>query len=139
MIRAILMTSLLPVLLVAADFTVGSATARSGQKATGYIVVSAGVDAAASIPVIVVNGARPGPRLALASPPPPGRSLAFPEVHPGGLPTRPLGTRNRCAADIPGSHAAQLLSGSARPVPYPAPSAVRRWRSARLWYSCDLS
>ena len=54
------MTSLLPVLLVAADFTVGSATVRSGQKATGYIVVSAGVDAAASIPVIVVNGARPG-------------------------------------------------------------------------------
>jgi predicted deacylase len=61
------MTSLLPVLLVAADFTVGSATARSGQKATGYIVVSPGVDAAASIPVIVVNGARPGPVLALVA------------------------------------------------------------------------
>jgi hypothetical protein len=30
---------------------------RSGQKATGYIVVPAGLDAASSIPVIVVNGA----------------------------------------------------------------------------------
>ena len=39
----------------------------SGQKATGYIAVPAGVDAAASIPVIVVNGARPGPVLALVA------------------------------------------------------------------------
>jgi predicted deacylase len=59
---------LLPLLVgSAADFTVGSATARSGQKATGYIAVPAGVDAAASIPVIVVNGARPGPVLALVA------------------------------------------------------------------------
>jgi predicted deacylase len=57
--------SLLPILAAAADFTVGSATASSGQKATGYIAVPAGVDAAASIPAIVVNGARPGPVLAL--------------------------------------------------------------------------
>src|ERR1017187_4981609 len=67
MVRAILMAGLLPFLLVAADFTVGSATARTGQKATGYIGVPAGVDAAASIPVIVVNGARPGPVLALVA------------------------------------------------------------------------
>jgi uncharacterized protein len=67
MVRAILTASLLPLLVGAADFTVGSATARSGQKATGYIAVPAGVDAAASIPVIVVNGARPGPVLALVA------------------------------------------------------------------------
>src|SRR5580698_4942639 len=65
MVRAILTASLLPLLVGAADFTVGSATAASGQKATGYIAVPAGVDAAASIPAIVVNGARPGPVLAL--------------------------------------------------------------------------
>ena len=51
----------------AADFTVGSATAAPGHKATGAIAVPAGVDAAASIPVIVVNGARPGPVLALVA------------------------------------------------------------------------
>ena len=49
----------------AADFTVGTATARSGQKATGVLPVPAGVDAATNIPVIVVNGAKPGPTLAL--------------------------------------------------------------------------
>jgi uncharacterized protein len=67
MVRAILLTSLLPFIVGAADFTVGSATASSGQKATGYIPVPAGVDAAASIPVIVVNGAKPGPVLALVA------------------------------------------------------------------------
>jgi hypothetical protein len=61
------MAGLLPFLMGGADFTVGSATARTGQKATGYIGVLAGVDAAASIPVIVVNGARPGPVLALVA------------------------------------------------------------------------
>jgi len=66
MLRAIL-TSLLPVLAAAADFTVGSATAASGQKATGSIAVPAGVGTAASISVIVVNGARPGPVLALVA------------------------------------------------------------------------
>ncbi|HEV2688098.1 MAG TPA: succinylglutamate desuccinylase/aspartoacylase family protein, partial [Bryobacteraceae bacterium] len=49
----------------AADFTVGTATAHSGQKATGYIRVPAGSDAAVDIAVIVVNGAKPGPTLAL--------------------------------------------------------------------------
>ncbi len=65
--RTIFFATLLPFLSHAADFTVGSATARAGQKATGYIEVPAGVDAAAKIPVIVVNGARPGPVLAMVA------------------------------------------------------------------------
>ena len=48
-------------------FSVGNATARRGQKVTGAIMVPAGVDAATSIPVAVVHGAKPGPVLALVS------------------------------------------------------------------------
>ncbi|MGC1089129.1 MAG: M14 family metallopeptidase [Candidatus Acidiferrum sp.] len=48
-------------------FTVGTATAAPGQKANGYIEVPAGVDAATNIPVVVVNGAKPGPVLALVT------------------------------------------------------------------------
>ncbi|HZR33417.1 MAG TPA: M14 family metallopeptidase [Terriglobales bacterium] len=48
-------------------FTVGTASAAPGQKATGFLEVPAGVDAAANIPVVVVNGAKPGPVLALVS------------------------------------------------------------------------
>jgi uncharacterized protein len=48
-------------------FTVGTASAATGQKATGYLEVPAGVDAATSIPVVVVNGAKPGKVLALVS------------------------------------------------------------------------
>jgi predicted deacylase len=55
------------VLAHAADVSVGTATARPGQRATGFIQVPAGSDAAASIPVIVVNGAKPGPKLALVA------------------------------------------------------------------------
>ena len=51
----------------AADVSVGTATARPGQKATGFIQVPAGVDPAVNIAVIVVNGAKPGPTLALVS------------------------------------------------------------------------
>jgi uncharacterized protein len=51
----------------AADVTIGTATARSGEKATGFIQVPVGSDAAAAVPVIVVNGAKPGPRLALVA------------------------------------------------------------------------
>lgn len=40
--------------------TVGSATARRGQVAYGEIAVPAGSDAAATMPVAVVHGARPG-------------------------------------------------------------------------------
>jgi len=48
-------------------YSVGTASAASGQKATGFLEVPAGVDAATNIPVIVVNGAKPGPVLALVS------------------------------------------------------------------------
>jgi uncharacterized protein len=48
-------------------FAVGTASAAAGQKATGYLEVPAGVDAATNIPVIVVNGGKPGPILALIS------------------------------------------------------------------------
>src|SRR5947209_8958956 len=49
------------------SFKVGTATAAAGQKATGYIEVPAGADAATSIPVVVVRGSKPGPVLALVS------------------------------------------------------------------------
>ncbi len=49
----------------AADLTVGTATAKPGQRATGFIPVPAGSDAASNIPVIVINGASAGPKLAL--------------------------------------------------------------------------
>src|SRR5215467_13056112 len=48
-------------------FTVGTATAARGQKATGAIEVPAGIDAALSIPVAVIHGAKPGPVLALVA------------------------------------------------------------------------
>lgn len=51
----------------AADVSVGTATAKAGQKATGFIEVPAGVDAGTSIPVIVINGAKPGPKLAIVA------------------------------------------------------------------------
>jgi predicted deacylase len=62
--------TLLPLALClarAADVTVGTATAHAGQLATGVIAIPAGTDAATNIPVIIVNGAKPGPRLALVA------------------------------------------------------------------------
>jgi uncharacterized protein len=50
-----------------ATFTVGTAMAGRGQKATGFLDVPAGSDAGLSIPVAVVHGARPGPVLALVA------------------------------------------------------------------------
>src|SRR5438309_9905105 len=50
-----------------ATFTVGTAAAARGQKATGTIEVPAGSDAALSIPVAVFHGAKPGPVLALVA------------------------------------------------------------------------
>ena len=73
MSRAIAVVSLLLLLAstgAAQDrktFTVGTATAARGQKATGTIEVPAGADAALSIPVAVVHGAKPGPGLALVA------------------------------------------------------------------------
>ncbi|HKS75146.1 MAG TPA: M14 family metallopeptidase [Terriglobales bacterium] len=49
------------------SFTLGTATAAPGQKSTGYLEVPAGVDAATNIPVIVINGEKRGPVLALVS------------------------------------------------------------------------
>jgi predicted deacylase len=51
----------------AATLTVGTASAPVGQRANGFLQVPAGVDAAASVPVIVINGAKPGPTLALVA------------------------------------------------------------------------
>ena len=47
--------------------TVGSATARPGETASGVIAVPDGADPGAQVPVSVVNGARPGPVLALVA------------------------------------------------------------------------
>ncbi len=51
----------------AATLTVGTASAPAGRRATGSIEVPAGADSAASIPVIVINGVKPGPTLALVA------------------------------------------------------------------------
>ena len=48
-------------------FTVGTATAARGQRATGVIAVPAGSDAALNTPVALFHGAKPGPVLALVS------------------------------------------------------------------------
>src|ERR1700688_3145509 len=48
-------------------FAVGTASAAPGEKATGYLEVPAGSDAGTNIPVVVVNGAKPGPVLALVT------------------------------------------------------------------------
>jgi uncharacterized protein len=63
----IALTSLAPLANQEAGFSVGTAKATRGQTATGSIEVPAGVDAALSIPVAVVHGAKPGPVLALVS------------------------------------------------------------------------
>jgi predicted deacylase len=49
------------------SFSIGTASAAPGQKSTGYLEVPAGVDAATSMPVVVINGAQPGPVLALVA------------------------------------------------------------------------
>ncbi len=48
-------------------FTVGTAKALRGHKVAGAIEVPAGRDAALSIPVVVMHGAKPGPVLAIVS------------------------------------------------------------------------
>jgi len=65
--------AVLPLLLVCSiasaqdRFVVGTASAARGEKAYGAIEVPAGIDAALTIPVVVANGAKPGPVLALVS------------------------------------------------------------------------
>ena len=51
----------------ALSFSIGTASAAPGQKSTGYLEVPAGVDAATNIPVIIINGEKRGPVLALVS------------------------------------------------------------------------
>ena len=65
--RSLIMLALLAAVACAADLTIGTATAHAGQRATGFIQVPAGADAAMRIPVIVINGAKPGPTLALVA------------------------------------------------------------------------
>jgi predicted deacylase len=50
-----------------ATLTVGTASAARGQKAYGALKVPAGSDAATEIGVVVVNGAKPGPVLAIVA------------------------------------------------------------------------
>ncbi len=64
---AIVIICLASCLCTAQTFSVGTATAAIGEKAFGTIEVPAGHDAAASIPVAVFRGAKPGPVLALVS------------------------------------------------------------------------
>ena len=48
-------------------FSVGTATAKRGEKALGVLKVPAGSDAGYDIPVAVIHGAKPGPVLAVVS------------------------------------------------------------------------
>ena len=50
-----------------ATFTVGTAAAARGQRALGVLKVPAGSDAATDISVAVLNGAKPGPALAIVA------------------------------------------------------------------------
>lgn len=48
-----------------ASVTVGTATARRGQSANGFLRIPAGPDSATNVPVTIVNGTRPGPLVAI--------------------------------------------------------------------------
>jgi predicted deacylase len=67
MVYAICIIAALSLCAAAQSFTVGTASAAPGQKATGFIEVPAGPDAATSIPVVVIRGSKPGPVLALVA------------------------------------------------------------------------
>ena len=56
-----------PVTRAQISYRMGTAEALRGQKANGYLEVPKGVDASYGIPVVVVNGAKPGPVLALVA------------------------------------------------------------------------
>ena len=56
-----------PVVKGQQSFRVGTAEAKAGQKAQGYLEVPAGVDAGTRIPVVVVSGAKAGRVLALVA------------------------------------------------------------------------
>jgi predicted deacylase len=61
------MYTLLAAAVLAQNLQVGTASPPRGQTGRGAIEVPAGSDAALSIPVAVVNGAKPGPVLAIVS------------------------------------------------------------------------
>lgn len=67
LLALVLAPALLAAPVLAQTATVGTATAQRGQTAYGAIDVPAGSDAGTIIPVAVVNGARPGPVLALVA------------------------------------------------------------------------
>jgi predicted deacylase len=48
-------------------FTVGTATAKRGERAYGALTVPPGVDSGTEVPVAVIHGAKPGPVLALVA------------------------------------------------------------------------
>jgi Predicted deacylase len=66
---SLLILAFLPAFAAAqrSPFAVGTASAAPGQKANGYLEVPAGADTGTNIPVVVVNGANPGPVLALVT------------------------------------------------------------------------
>lgn len=51
----------------AATFTVGTLTARAGERAAGFLDVPEGADGKTQIPVTLLHGTRPGPVLALVA------------------------------------------------------------------------
>ncbi len=63
--RSVYLAIVLSGIAGAQSISVGTAVAAPGERAAGVIAVPAGVDAAMDIPVIVINGAKPGPKLAL--------------------------------------------------------------------------
>lgn len=65
--RTALFVLLLSTSMVAQNFVVGTASAAPGTRATGYLQIPAGSDAATGIPVIVIQGRARGPVLALVS------------------------------------------------------------------------
>ncbi|MGQ0639796.1 MAG: M14 family metallopeptidase [Gemmatimonadaceae bacterium] len=56
---------LLTALLTVQVLTIGSATARAGEKVSGFIDIPAGVDSATRVPISILRGRQPGPTLAL--------------------------------------------------------------------------
>lgn len=57
----------LTTLIIAQAVTIGSVTARPGEKASGFLDVPAGVDSATRIPISILRGRQPGPALALVA------------------------------------------------------------------------
>jgi predicted deacylase len=62
---ALALGAMLCVAAFAADVTFGTATAAPGKRANGFIAAPPGADAAANLPVILINGAKSGPVLSL--------------------------------------------------------------------------